>query len=225
MFPCRGGCRPGQGIVAGSVDGHVVPAPHAEACFRAFGRSAYNRRWNTFLSWADVPIADPPAVANPTDRSDDPATGSEAQWLPAQARAVLAYEWTWAAQGRDQQRNYPWGDAPATCERSIIDTDVDDDYRGCGLGRPWPVGSRAQDVTRDGVYDMEGNLGENTTTPFRTDYPFGYLRDAMGDSWRTLPDDDIGGAGAPITADSVSDNGGFRCAKDPGPRPPCTVAP
>jgi len=140
-------------------------------------------------------------------------------------RSPVAYEWTWAAQGRDQKRKFPWGDAPVTCELAITDQDLEDDVRGCGLGRPWPVGSRLEDRTRDGVMDMQGNVAEKTITPFRPDRRFGDLRDAYGDSWRTAASLRYGvTSGSPSARENFSDNSGLRCAKDPGPLPPCTSA-
>lgn len=139
-------------------------------------------------------------------------------------RAPLAHEWSWAAQGRDEKRRFPWGEEPPTCELAVVDTDPDDGVRGCGAGRPWPVGRRPKDRTRDGLFDMEGNVSENTITPFRADHPPGYLREAFGHSWRTRPNPNGVMSSSPSNRDNFSDNGGFRCAKDPGDLPPCTVA-
>jgi formylglycine-generating enzyme required for sulfatase activity len=139
-------------------------------------------------------------------------------------RAPIAYEWSWAAQGREQKRRYPWGDAAPTCELAIIDVDPDDAVRGCGAGRPWPVGSRPSDQSRDGVFDLEGNLSEKTIAPFWDDQPAGYLRDVFGHSWRTKPNPKGVMSNSPSDRDNFSDNSGFRCAKDPGSLPPCTVA-
>jgi formylglycine-generating enzyme required for sulfatase activity len=139
-------------------------------------------------------------------------------------RAPIAYEWSWAAQGREQKRRYPWGDAAPTCELAIIDVDPDDAVRGCGAGRPWPVGSRPSDQSRDGVFDLEGNLSEKTIAPFWDDQPVGYLRDVFGHSWRTKPNPKGVTRNSPSDRDNFSDNSGFRCAKDPGSLPPCTVA-
>jgi formylglycine-generating enzyme required for sulfatase activity len=139
-------------------------------------------------------------------------------------RAPIGYEWSWAAQGREQKRRYPWGDAAPTCELAIIDVEPDDAVRGCGPGRPWPVGSRSSDQSRDGVFDLEGNLSEKTIAPFRDDQPAGYLRDVFGHSWRTKPNPKGVMRYSPSNRDNFSDNSGFRCAKDPGRLPPCTVA-
>lgn len=139
-------------------------------------------------------------------------------------RVPIAYEWSWAAQGRDQKRRFPWGDAPPSCDLAIVDVNSDDPVRGCGVGRPWPVGSRPADKTRDGVLDMQGNLGEMTLTPFRPDKPPGYLREGFGSAWTLTPNPNGVASSSPSNRDNFSDNSGFRCAKDPGDLPPCTVA-
>lgn len=139
-------------------------------------------------------------------------------------RAPIAFEWSWAAQGREEKRRYPWGEDPPTCELAIVDTDLGDAERGCGAQRPWPVGSRPADRTRDGVFDMEGNVGERTIEPFHAKHPRGYLRAMFGHSWRTAPNPRGVNSSSPSNRENFSDNSGFRCAKDAGEQPACTIA-
>lgn len=144
----------------------------------------------------------------------------------AEKRTVVAYEWTWAMQGREWRRKYPWGDEPGSCELAIVDVNMDDDVRGCGRGRPWPTGSRPKDVTRDGVYDMAGNVGEGARVAFPEDFAaneYGAV-EGCGAAWTLRPYSDGLGHCAMSSVTAYSDNAGFRCAKDPGPSPPCTVA-
>jgi formylglycine-generating enzyme required for sulfatase activity len=72
-------------------------------------------------------------------------------------------EWEKAARGTDGRR-FPWGDAPATCERAVIQ-----DHRGrsCGvrkrgsepeIGRTAEVGSRPPNPY--GLHDLAGNAWE-----------------------------------------------------------------
>jgi formylglycine-generating enzyme required for sulfatase activity len=139
-------------------------------------------------------------------------------------RPPFSHELHWAARGRDRQQRYPWGDDAVTCDLAIADENDEDAVRGCGLGRPWPVGSRPKGRSRDGVFDLIGNVAEKSHTPFRDDR-HGDLREACGASWRTrsLSRGFLGCS--PGSRENYSDNSGFRCALDPGPLPPCTVAP
>ncbi len=139
-------------------------------------------------------------------------------------RTPFAHELLWVMTNRDANSAYPWGDAPPpTCDLAIVDEDTDDDEAGCGRNRPWPVGSRPTDVTRDGVYDMAGNIGEKSLSPFRPDHPVGELRKGVGGAWSVH----LSPRGSWSSSDKTgySDNSGFRCAKDPSRLPPCTVAP
>jgi formylglycine-generating enzyme required for sulfatase activity len=101
-------------------------------------------------------------------------------------RLPTTSEWGWAAQGREEQRHYPWGSgAPPSCDLSIVDMDDTDEVTGCGRGRAWPVGSRPADVTRDGVLDMFGNVAEKTSTGYSDDPKS--TRYQMGSNWANRP--------------------------------------
>ncbi|MFY0531758.1 hypothetical protein [Nannocystis pusilla] len=51
----------------------------------------------------------------------------------------------------------------------MIDQDRTGTVMGCGRNQPWPVGTKQTDVTRDGVLDMFGNVGEPTSAGFNED--------------------------------------------------------
>jgi formylglycine-generating enzyme len=98
-------------------------------------------------------------------------------------RLPTAWEWVWAAQGRDEKYEFPWGKGGPTCDNSIVPlhskptpnnrssvevSDHSDGWEwpgyGCGMDSTWPVGSRPRGATRDGVLDMIGNVAEWTAT-------------------------------------------------------------
>ncbi|MCB9730156.1 MAG: SUMF1/EgtB/PvdO family nonheme iron enzyme [Deltaproteobacteria bacterium] len=66
-------------------------------------------------------------------------------------------EWEKAARGTDGRR-YPWGNAPATCERAQMKEGDRED--GCGLAGTVPVGSFPDARSPYGAVDMAGNAHE-----------------------------------------------------------------
>ncbi len=73
--------------------------------------------------------------------------------LPSEA------EWEYAARSRGHSQNYPWGDAPPTCERAVAD-DPNAGGAGCGANSTRPTCSRFAGNTAQGLCDMAGNVWE-----------------------------------------------------------------
>ncbi len=149
---------------------------------------------------------------------------AEAFCLWSKKRLPTAQEWSWAAQGRDELRKYPWGSELPNCDLTITDQNRDDDVTGCGRNRPWPVGSRPRDATRDGVLDMMGNVTEWTSTGATAEERSS--RCLMGSTWSTQTSErlDVSANGGYVGREGYSDKTGLRCVKDLGPKPPCTAA-
>jgi formylglycine-generating enzyme required for sulfatase activity len=77
---------------------------------------------------------------------------SEWAWgrLPSEA------EWEYAARSAGKGRMYPWGDKQATCARAVM---ADGGY-GCGRNMAWPVCSKPEGNSEQGLCDMAGNVWE-----------------------------------------------------------------
>jgi iron(II)-dependent oxidoreductase len=90
--------------------------------------------------------------------------GARAYCAWRNARLPTEAEWEAAARGR-AGRLYPWGDQPATAERTVF---------GRRSNETEPVGSRPAGATPEGVHDLAGNVAEWTSTLYR---PYPYRRD------------------------------------------------
>lgn len=154
--------------------------------------------------------------ANNPERQDHPINCVEQTQAIGYCAAVGKrlpdeWEWEWAARGRDEQRSYPWGQQPPSCERAVIDGG----WEGCGSVGTRPVGSKPEGFTRDGLADMAGNVAEWTSS--HRDKKHAIVR---GGSWGdkdaellrvTYRDDDYA---AP--SGERDEYLGFRCARSAG---------
>ena len=132
-------------------------------------------------------------------------------------------EWELAARGT-QRRKYPWGSEPPQCTGVIFARELD---RACSLGSPGdaaPVGTAAQDVTPEGVFDLGGNVSEWTADGGgerpRCDgpcvdpqVPEGVTRVVRGGHWGAFSGQLRAAARSAIDPKTARTNLGFRCAR------------
>ena len=87
-------------------------------------------------------------------------------------RLASRYEWEWAARGRHEGRIYPWGASfPVEIREDVCWVGIQSNTAST---KPCIAGSKQADVTRDGIYDMGGNVREYVTGT-RLDYQKNYL--------------------------------------------------
>ena len=136
-------------------------------------------------------------------------------------RLPTEVEWEAAARGTDD-RKYPWGNAPARCGAVRLPSDGNIPFEtSCPplVATPADVGTNAQDVNPDGVFDLGGNVSEWTDTVFSLDAvtPGPTSNDVRpyvtrgGSFNHALPARTAVRGRQPPTAAGI--NGGFRCAQ------------
>ncbi|MFH2203997.1 MAG: formylglycine-generating enzyme family protein [Elusimicrobiota bacterium] len=117
------------------------------ACVRAGGCSPPGAEGN--CNWSQAERDD-----HPVNCVDWNQAKAFAQW--AGGRLPSEAEWEYAARSRGKARAYPWGDKQASCARAVML----DEALGCGKGSTWPVCSRPDGNTKQGLCDMAGSVWE-----------------------------------------------------------------
>jgi formylglycine-generating enzyme required for sulfatase activity len=113
------------------------------------------------------------------------------QWVGGRLPSEAETEYAARSAGKDYE--FPWGNEPADCERAVMD---DGRGKGCGRDATWPVCSKPEGNTEQGLCDMAGNVWEWMAGWFHDTYagapddgrawdsPAGVERVARGGSWR-----------------------------------------
>jgi len=101
-------------------------------------------------------------------------------------------EWEYAAGSADRNWKYPWGNEEATCGKAVISEGVN----GCGKDSTWPVCSKVEGNSEQGLCDLVGNVWEWVQDWYRgsprddeprdgsaREYPDGSNRVFRGGAW------------------------------------------
>jgi formylglycine-generating enzyme required for sulfatase activity len=136
-----------------------------------------------------VPVSQDPCNWGVSDREDHPMTCLS--WYEASlycdwigGRLPSEAEWEYAARSRGQNVKYPWGDASPTCQYAVFHEGA---AAGCGRDSTWPVCSKLEGRTEQGLCDMAGNAYEWVQDSYHSNY-VGAPSD--GSAWESPEGDD-----------------------------------
>jgi formylglycine-generating enzyme len=133
------------------------------------------------------------------------ADGAQRFCVFAGGRLPSEAEWIFAASGGGRHR-YPWGPHGLACRRAAFGLE-----RGpCASGGTLPelAGARPDGATRDGLFDLAGNVAEWTLRADSTFVP-------QGGSFRSLLASSLKSWNTRSSRHSAADDLGFRCAYAP----------
>lgn len=219
-----GGIPEGMVLIEGGSFDDMGDGPNEEHGIDAFLLDLTEVTRGAYAACVDAQVCEPPsefvnctwiadaADALPINCVDAIQAETYCGWLGK--RLPTEWEWEWAARGRDEARMYPWGDAAPTCDYAVM-FDPELGSSGCGLMRPWDVGSKPAGDSRDGVHDLAGNMWEWTSSR-DTLGPQPSALVLRGGAWGNLGDVFVVSWRFPSSGGNRNDAIGFRCARDAG---------
>ena len=200
---------------------HTVTVPSFQMWRTEVTVAQYARCWCS-NECQQASTADEASTWSRPDREDHPVNmvsweyaSNFCSWvggrLPSEA------EWEFAARSGGQDIKYPWGDDMASCDLAVMW----DGESGCGENHTWPVCSKPDGNTDQGLCDMSGNVKELVQDTYHENYEGAPTDGSAWESWedyRVMRNGAYDGQAADMRAARRESGGigglvGFRCAK------------
>jgi len=154
-----------------AIDQYEVTAAQYQACVDASGCTAPANLGSVQCTLEAGGSNGSQVVADKDDYPVNCITQGEAQtYCEAQGKRLCSEaEWEVAARGGCEFHDdpcpsnmppYPWGSDTPTCEGFASFSYLPAGGNGCGTGGPQPIGTHPGGVSKYGLYDMAGNVGE-----------------------------------------------------------------
>ena len=149
---------PGGNFMMGANDEGPGARPH-QVTLHAFEMAKTLVTKAQYQACVDAGSCEAPKCGWPAAAGEDDSPVGCVDWYDARqfsdwvgGRLPSEAEWEYAARSAGQDQKYPWGNEDATCERAIIR----EGGRACGRDGVWPVCSKPEGNTKQGLCDMAG---------------------------------------------------------------------
>jgi len=162
---------PAGTFVMGSNNGETCEKPEHQVSLSAYYIDKYEVTQAMYDLFTRKKNKPPPSCHwDPENMPNHPVvcvSRLDAQAFCAEQGKTLPTEAMWEKAARGPtQRNFPWGDEPANCQRAVMDSGSP----GCGANFAMAVGNNQYGASPYGVLDMAGNVGEWVQDYYSVDY-------------------------------------------------------